>query len=315
MTGITEVAAAVLLRDGDAGREYLLAQRPPGKAYAGYWEFPGGKVEAGETTAEALVRELDEELGIRVLQANPWITREFVYPHAHVRLKFFHVHAWEGELHPHEHTGMIWTRIGETPTVSPVLPANGPILRALELPRVCALTNAGENGIAAELARLEEALHHGLRLIQLRDKGLAAEARRDFSHRAMTLARQHPGTLVLVNDDDALAREIGADGLHLTAQRLMRTGTRPDADRVAASCHNAEELAQAAALGLDFVLLGPVLPTRTHPDHPGLGWENFARLSERLPLPVFALGGMSAELQDYAQTQGAHGVAMLRDWR
>ena len=314
MTGITEVAAAVLLRDGDAGREYLLAQRPPGKAYAGYWEFPGGKVEAGETTAQALVRELDEELGIRVLHANPWITREFVYPHAHVRLKFFHVHAWEGELHPHEHTGMIWTRIGETPAVSPVLPANGPILQALELPRICALTNAGENGVTAELDRLETALKHGLRLIQLRDRGLSEAARHDFSRQAMTLARRHPGTRVLVNDDIALARDIGADGLHLTSETLMQTHTRPDIDRVAASCHNAEELAQAARLGLDFVLLGPVLPTRTHPDHPGLGWEQFAQLTERMPLPVFALGGMSGDMLEHAQTQGAHGIAMLRGW-
>jgi len=209
---------------------------------------------------------------------------------------------------------MIWTRIGDAPTVSPVLPANGPILRALELPRICALTNAGENGIAAELARLEKALAHGLRLIQLRDKGLSAAARRDFSRQAMTLARRHPDTRVLVNDDIALARDIGADGLHLTSETLMQTRTRPDINRVAASCHNADELAQAARLGLDFVLLGPVLPTRTHPGHPGLAWEQFAQLTERMPLPVFALGGMSADMLEHAQTQGAHGIAMLRGW-
>ena len=84
---IVEVAAAILLRDG----EFLLAQRPRGKVYAGYWEFPGGKVESGETLRQALQRELHEELGIVIDAASPWLSREFSYPHADVRLKFFKV--------------------------------------------------------------------------------------------------------------------------------------------------------------------------------------------------------------------------------
>jgi len=92
---IVRVAAAVLLRpDG----QVLLAQRPAGKPYAGYWEFPGGKLEPGETPRHALDRELDEELGIIVRRATPWLVQEFVYPHAHVELNFFRVFEWEGEL-------------------------------------------------------------------------------------------------------------------------------------------------------------------------------------------------------------------------
>jgi mutator protein MutT len=89
------VAAAVIFRDGPRGREFLLGQRAPGTFYPGYWEFPGGKVEPGESPVDALKRELDEELGIRVLDCSPWLTLSHVYEHAHVRLHFFRVEVVE----------------------------------------------------------------------------------------------------------------------------------------------------------------------------------------------------------------------------
>ncbi len=104
-TKIVEVSVAVLQRpDGS----FLLAQRPAGKIWAGYWEFPGGKVEPGETAREALLRELREELGITVETAYPWLTRVFIYPHATVRLNFFRVTAWSGELFGHEGQEFAW---------------------------------------------------------------------------------------------------------------------------------------------------------------------------------------------------------------
>ena len=314
MTSITEVSAAVILRVGDSGTEYLLAQRPEGKVYAGYWEFPGGKVERGETYRHALIRELQEELGITVDRAWPWIAREFVYPHAHVRLKFFQVSSWHGEISPIEHSGIVWTPLGTTPSVSPVLPANGPILRALDLPALCALTNAEENGVDAELTRLEAALQRGVRLIQVRDKTLPPEIRTHLAHRVMALAKHFEKMIVLVNDDEALARDVGADGVHLSSTRLMDIEQRPDFTWVAASCHNEQELARAASLAIDFALLSPVLPTVSHPDIPAIGWPEFARQIERCPLPVFALGGMKPELLGTARMHGAHGVALLRGW-
>ena len=131
MTGIVEVVAAILLRRGSTGTEYLLAQRPEGKVYAGYWEFPGGKVEPGETRYLALVRELQEELGITIDSARFWRTCEFTYPHAQVRLNFFRVFSWQGDIVAREHSGIVWTGIDEAPAVAPLLPANGPILQGL----------------------------------------------------------------------------------------------------------------------------------------------------------------------------------------
>ena len=122
MTAIVDVAVAVILND--AG-EVLLAQRPPGKVYEGYWEFPGGKVEAGESVRQALDREIDEELGVVVKQAWPWITQVFTYPHATVRLHFHRVTGWQGEPSAVEHSGLVWQR-PDAISVAPLLPANGP---------------------------------------------------------------------------------------------------------------------------------------------------------------------------------------------
>ena len=315
MTRIVDVAAAILLRRGEGGTEFLLAQRPLGKVYSGYWEFPGGKVEAGEEFRHALVRELHEEMGIAIERAWPWLSCEFVYPHARVRLKFFRVTSWRGEISLLEHSALAWTTIAAPPAVSPILPANGPILRALELPALYALTNAAENGIDGELARLKAALAGGLRLIQVRDKTLPTPERLRFAQGVMAIARIYPDACVLINDDEALARSVGADGVHLSSARLMQARARPAFDRVGASCHNAEELAQAAALSLDFALLSPVLPTPSHPDSPALGWAEFDLLIEHSPLPVFALGGMRTELLETAWEHGAQGIAMMRGWR
>jgi 8-oxo-dGTP diphosphatase len=302
-----DVAAAVILRpDGS----FLLGQRAADTFYPGYWEFPGGKIEAGETPRQALARELHEELGIEVDTAYRWIVREHAYEHAHVRLHFFHVVAWHGELHDHVHAALTWQRT-DAPMVEPMLPANAPVLKALALPDFYAITHAHLTGIEEQLAALEKALAAGLRLVQLRETSLPELAREGFAAQAVALCRQH-GARVLVNSDAQLARAVGADGLHMTAAQLTACRRRPDLPLVAASCHNAHELSHAAMLDLDFVVFGPVKPTATHPGFGGMGWERMAQMIEGFPSPVYALGGLGRGDLESARRAGAHGIAAIR---
>ncbi|MBU0689441.1 MAG: Nudix family hydrolase [Gammaproteobacteria bacterium] len=304
---VVEVSAAVLQRpDGT----FLLAQRPADKIWAGYWEFPGGKVELGETAHDALVRELREELGIAVQTAHPWLTRVFTYPHATVRLAFFRVTAWTGDLHPHEGQQFAWQQPGKT-NVAPILPANAPILRALELPALYAISNAAELGVEPFLTRLQTRLDAGLKLIQLREKDLARDELRSLAQRVVALAHAR-GAKVLLNGDVVLVQDVGADGVQLTSTQLAELKARPEVDWCAASCHSAEELQRAEILGCDFALLSPVLPTLSHPGALHLGWDRFAAIADETTIPVYALGGLKQEDIQAAWLHGAHGIALLR---
>jgi len=307
MTEIIDAAVAVLVREDGA---VLLGQRPQGKPWAGWWEFPGGKIEAGEAPTHALQRELHEELGTEATEYYPWLTRTFAYPERTVRLHFFTVRRWQGEPHGKENQQLSWQHPAAV-TVSPLLPANEPILSALQLPPVYAITNLAEMGESAFFSRLEAALGNGLQLIQVREKQLAEAALEQFAAAVVARAHRH-GARVLLNADEALARRVDADGVHLSAERLMACATRPQGMMCGVSCHNAVELDRAAELGADFVLLSPVKHTQSHPDVTPLGWNKFSSLIASYPLPVYALGGLAqADLQE-AWRHGAHGICMQR---
>jgi 8-oxo-dGTP diphosphatase len=124
---VVDVAVGVLVRADGA---FLLTSRPTGKPYAGYWEFPGGKLEAGETVGQALARELHEELGITISSVQPWKEELVDYPHALVRLHFCKVFAWSGELEMREAQSHAWQHLPVA--VTPILPGTVPVLRWLE---------------------------------------------------------------------------------------------------------------------------------------------------------------------------------------
>jgi 8-oxo-dGTP diphosphatase len=294
-----EVAAAVIQRADGA---FLLAQRPPGKVYAGFWEFPGGKIEPGEPAERALDRELREELGIEPRTAYPWLTREYVYPHAAVRLNFFRVTEWRGEPHPREEQAIAWQHPGAS-LASPMLPANAPVLAALGLPDEYAVTDASHRGVEPMLARIGQRLEEGLRLIQVRDRDLP---RRDAFVQDVARIAHRFGARVLVSGGSA-----HGDGTHFTAARLMALRERPARGLAAASCHDAAELAHAMALGLDFAVLGPVRATPTHPGARPLGLDGFGRLARGASIPIYAIGGMTRADLEAVWRAGGHGVAMI----
>jgi 8-oxo-dGTP diphosphatase len=301
-----DAAVAVVQR---ADGRVLLAQRPAGKPSAGYWEFPGGKIEAGEDAARAVARELHEEVGIEVMRAFPWLTREHAYTDRRVRLHFYRVTAWHGEPHGREGQPLSW-QDPRALTVGPLLPANDKVLGALRLPSLYAISHAARYGVDEFLRRLAAALAGGVRLLQLREPDMPPEAFERFAREAVALAHAQ-GARVLISRDAALSRRTGADGVHVSGRQLLQLPRAPDTPMWAASCHDAIELARAAELGADFVVLSQVLPTATHPGVAGMGWERFAALVRGYPLPVFALGGMRRDTLETAMDHGAHGIGLL----
>ena len=136
-----DVAVGVLL---DAAGRFLLTSRPEGKVYAGYWEFPGGKLEAGESVEAALRRELHEELGIAIGAVEPWKVELIDYPHARVRLHFCKLRDWSGAFEMREGQAMAWQNLPVA--VEPVLPGTLPVLRWLAEERAFEGTTHGARG-------------------------------------------------------------------------------------------------------------------------------------------------------------------------
>ncbi len=301
MRKVTEVAAAVIERPDGL---FLLACRPEGKPYPGYWEFPGGKIEPGESPREALVRELREELGIETREAWPWITRRYVYTHATVRLHFFRVTAWEGEPQSLEGQAIAWQH-PLRPDVTPMLPANGPVLAALALPPVMVISDV-RSSPQTWMMRLATLVAGERALIQIREKAMAQAEIAALLASVQDIAgvAQCP---VVANSD--CGRFAGA-GVHLTSRTLRSATSRPDVPLVGASCHTAEDLDRAAALGADYALLGHVKPTLSHPDAEPIGWDAFAALARDRPMPVYAIGGLRRADLAEAKRRGAHGVAL-----
>ncbi|MFW5431974.1 MAG: Nudix family hydrolase [Methylophilaceae bacterium] len=313
MTKVIQVAVAIITKPNG---EYLLASRPDGKGWAGWWEFPGGKIEKNETPEDALTRELQEELGIMPALVQPWVKRRYDYPATHdakaktVLLHFYFVLEWQGEPKPLEGQVLAWQHPQQL-NVSPVLPANAPVMHALSLPGVYAISHAAEMGEAAFLAALQRQLQQGLKLIQIREKQMDRVTLIAFIGKVRLLAKQYKAR-VLVNSDVVLAMELGLDGVHLPSKDLLQLKETPNDLLVAASCHNATELAHAQMLGLDFVTLSPVAATLSHSGTTSLGWQVFATLVENATIPVYALGGMRANDLPQALSSGARGIAMQR---
>lgn len=304
---LVDVAVGVLLRpDG----RFLLASRPNGKPYAHYWEFPGGKLEPGESVEHALARELREELGIDIGPVQPWIVREFEYPHAHVRLHFCRVTSWTGQLHAREGQRFRFCALDDPPD-GPLLPATVPVLRWLSLPAVYAVSNAAELGSRQFLRQLEARLASGLRLVQFRERALEPAVARQLFKDSLERVRAYQGRLLISSRHPPEWWGL-ADGVHLTSHDLMAAKGRPDVDWVGVSAHDVAELACATALGADLAVFGPIAPTASHPGAMEIGWEALATAVVGAGLPVYAIGGLVPADLGRAQRAGAHGIAMQR---
>lgn len=313
---VTDVAVGVIVR---ADGKILLGSRPEGKPWAGWWELPGGKIEPGETVSQALVRELEEEIDIKVTSLRPWVTHIHRYPNNTVRLHFWRVTAWEREPVAQESQALQWVDISTALERKDLLPATYPPLRWLQVPDRYLISNVGgPQGMPGFMALLTRAIEQGISLVQWREPGWQQKSGSDSVLRglneALSLCRS-AGVRLLVNSVHPAPWWSMADGVHLRASDAMALDARPalpEGHWVGVSTHSPLELEHARTIAADFAVLGPVLATQSHPDGTPLGWETFEAWREAAGLPVFAIGGQSTASYQTALSRGAHGIAGIR---
>ena len=307
------VAVAVIVRDG----RVLIARRPDHVHQGGLLEFPGGKVEPGETVQAALVREIAEETGLHVPAGSlePVIGIRHDYGDKRVFLDVWETSSAGGEARGCEGQPVEWLtpeqlRDEDFPA------ANRPIIRALRLPRQLAITGS-ENGLEPTLAHLQEGLSAARPpLVLLRAPALRPPAYRELAANALPVCEKARAALIVHGGPEVFRAIPGARGLHLPWREANKLSARPVPEDVwlGVSCHDRQEIDHATAIGADYVTLGPVQPTESHPGAPTLGWSVFADLVSEAVLPVFALGGLSPGDLREARQRGGQGIAGIRFW-
>ncbi len=307
MSAALEVVAGVLRNPLG---QVLLAQRRPGGDLAGLWEFPGGKREADESAESALVRELCEELGVSARECSPLIRVSWPYAHKAVRLDVYTVERWQGTVQAQEGQALRWSPLAAL-TRDSMPAADWSAVRALRLPPRLLITPD-----SSDLRALADAAQRALAgprcLLRLRLPRLPQVESRALAAQLLARAQARQGDVLLGGDIDG-AQRLGC-GLQLNARQLATLSARPlpESQLCGASCHNAQDLARATVLDCDFAVLGPVLPTPSHPGAPALGWPRFAALCATAALPVYALGGLTPADHERVRALGAQGVAGIR---
>jgi len=305
------VAAAVII---DARGRVLLNRRRGDSDLPGLWEFAGGKCEPGETPQQALARELREELGIEA-QIGPWLMDiPQCYPDKRLRLSVYRVVQWKGLARGREGQAITWVNIDKL-TRYCMPPADQPVIAALTQPDRYLVTpepkSSQPGDIQTWLDTLDNVIANGIQWVHVRLPNFPVEHRRSLTRKAVQ--RVAGRAQLFVHRDIELARELNT-GVHLGSQQLMQLAARSLPKRLlkAASCHDVMQLQAAQRLGCDFVLLGPVQATASHPDARPLGWEGFAQLREHVSLPIYAIGGLHPNDIATARKHGAQGIAAIR---
>lgn len=307
MATYLDIAVGVL---HDNGR-YCMSLRQKHQSHAGRWEFPGGKVEVGETPVEALKREFVEELAIQTDKWRPLIEIPWHYENVSVRLHVFLTSSYQGEPVGNEGQKVDWFGLASLKKLA--LPqANKGIIQALELTDKYLITGGFVDTNDA-LQKLKQALDSGIKLCQFRAKQLSSDDFKDVASKAISLCHQYDSKLLLNGGVELLEALPEADGIQLSSNAIYEFDSRPITKNklLGVSTHTREDIEQALKLEADFILLSPVKATTSHPGVEGIGWRRFAENVRNVPIPVYALGGMLPEDITSAQQNGAQGIAAI----
>jgi len=326
---ILDVAVAII--KNSEGQVLINEHLDP--SHYGHWEFPGGKFETGESPIEALVRECREEIGINVTKSNALITFSYQYPNKTVRLHVFEVIEYKGLVQALENQKINWV-LPENLDQQNMLPADVTIVKALCLPRYLMVTpsivsqeklEAAVNKTYKNYIRLC-AKHNGL-ILQLRQHTLSSEQYIHYAQSIIDLTDQYIDANSTVNSKfiiqlntslkvfkkiDKPRSEYLQVGLHLTSKRLNKFNRKKlinNKIRVGASVHNKSELQLAIDKQCDYIIIGMLKPSMTHPNKIALGWDGMSTLLEDKSIISYAIGGLQLDDLDTAKHHGAFGIA------
>ena len=305
---IIQVAVAVIVNEQ---QQVLVTLRPDHVHQGGLWEFPGGKLEQGETITQALTREITEELGIQIGDNQPLIQIQHDYPDKSVRLDVRRVSQFFGEPRGLEGQPVQWRDISSL-DARDFPQANRAIIHALQFPDIYMITGAFSDQNEFE-RRLNNALESGIRLVQLRIKAIESDQQYlYFASLAQSMCQAYSARLLLNTTLDMFAGS-AADGLHLSSQQMFEYQQRPVSDQIllSVSCHNMQQIEQARRIAADLVLISPVKQTTSHPGMASIGWQRFTELVGHINVPVYALGGMQMNDLAMAKQSGAQGIAAI----
>lgn len=307
------VAVGVIHRQG----KVLIARRPDHVHQGGLLEFPGGKVEIDETVQQALVREIREETGLRISPdtLEPVIEIRHDYGDKRVFLDVWETVFAEGDPEGREGQEIRWLDVGELADVD-FPAANRPIIRALRLPRCYAITGSADSTESYQERFRKVVPMTRPELCLFRAPALSEETYERLADWSLEACHASDSLLMLHGAPSLLEQLPRAAGLHLSWREARQHATRPvpEGYLLAISCHNEEEIAHAAQLQADFITLGPVKATSSHPETTGIGWDRFRELVAGAEIPVYALGGLSPSDIGAARRAGAQGIAGISFW-
>lgn len=291
----------------------LVALRHKDSHQGGFWEFPGGKVEANEGVERALCREFQEELGIEVQRCFPLKKITHQYADKSVLLDVWSITEFSGEPQGREGQKIEWRAISDLRR-SDFPAANAAIVRCLQLPRWLAITPDCASFEELNILLLRQ-IDAGCRMIQIRQTALSATQYVQWFDQARIIAADR-GISLLFNQDIAFLPEASEIGFHVNSDQLMSLAGRPAnaGSLFSASCHSLQQLQKAEALDADFAVLSPLHETSKYQVKGAaeLGWQGFQELAAQVSIPVYALGSVTAADLAKAREHGAAGIAGIK---
>ena len=310
MSEVIHVAAAAIVNQHN---EVLITRRADDAHQGGLWEFPGGKLNAGESVEQALLRELNEELGIELSSYRPLIKVTHHYPDKSVLLDVWKVDDYRGTPTGKEGQPVRWLSVDKLNTCE-FPAADVPIIQALNLPEHYLITGKFDSADQFE-QRLSRALDRGIKLVQLRiTHDWLQTGNKKLANEVIAIAvrlSDKAGAQLMFNVPEVISEVLKPECIHLNSHMLSSLRKRPVCNLLSASCHTVEEMQRAESLKVDFIVLSPVLETTSHPDAELLGWSGFSEMISNTNIPVYALGGVTREDTRQAWLSGGQGIAAI----